>query len=399
MTAITGVPSPEVESGTGQFAINPASNQLTGHGAAACSYDANGNLTSDGALTYAWDALNRMTQVSRDGEVLATYGYDSQNCRVRKTVGTDTTYYLYDLENRLTAEISGSGTVLRECIWLENEPLALREYELRPGLYLYINDHLGTPQQLVTADGTVVWQAAYLPFGEAQVRVGTVTNNLRFPGQYFDAETGLHYNWNRYYDPETGRYISADPIGLTGGMNLYAYVEGDPINAIDPQGLAVGVDDILIWGPLIVIGGAAAQQAIENSDSGSTDWSSDNTGDECKSSCRNTFGYEDCSSLSFRGWDCASEKQAIAQLWGTLRVKGYEVRGTITCEGSNSMSNPPGAIHKNCFEHGMQKIQGNKGKKKRSAPQRVPVGSIGRAPCCEKDDSVGERWKVLRAGM
>lgn len=101
----------------------------------------------------------------------------------------------------------------------------------------------------------------------------------------------------------------------------------------------------------------------------------------------------------FCGWDCASGKQAIAQLWGTLRVKGYEVSGTITCEGSNSMSNPPGAIHKNCFEHGMQKIQGNKGKKKRSAPQRVPVGSIGRAPCCEKDDSVGERWKVLRAGM
>ena len=136
-----------------------------------------------------------------------------------------------------------------------------------------------------------------LPFGRTQVQLGTVRNNLRFPGQYFDAETGLHYNWNRFYDPETGRYISADPIGLTGGMNLYAYVEGDPINAIDPQGLAVGVDDILIWGPLIVIGGAAAKQAIENSNSGSTDWSSDNTGDECKSSCRNTFGYEDCSSL------------------------------------------------------------------------------------------------------
>ena len=84
----------------------------------------------------------------------------------------------------------------------------------------------------------MVWQAAYLPYGEAQVQTNTVVNNLRFPGQYFDAETGLHYNWHRYYDPVTGRYISADPIGLAGGLNLYAYVGGNPINAIDPWGLA-----------------------------------------------------------------------------------------------------------------------------------------------------------------
>ena len=63
-------------------------------------------------------------------------------------------------------------------------------------------------------------------------------NNLRFPGQYYNAETGLHYNWNRYYDPETGRYLSPDPIGLDGGLNLYAYVENDPVNWSDPEGLA-----------------------------------------------------------------------------------------------------------------------------------------------------------------
>ena len=84
----------------------------------------------------------------------------------------------------------------------------------------------------------VYWQAAYLPFGEVQINVATIENNIRFPGQYFDAETGLHYNWNRYYDPTTGRYISADPIGLEGGLNLYGYVGGDPVNVADIQGLA-----------------------------------------------------------------------------------------------------------------------------------------------------------------
>jgi len=91
---------------------------------------------------------------------------------------------------------------------------------------------------LVSPAGVVVWQAAYLPYGKAQVITETVHNNLRFPGQYFDEETGLHYNWNRYYDPATGRYISADPIGLEGGLNLYAYVGGNPVNWSDPEGLA-----------------------------------------------------------------------------------------------------------------------------------------------------------------
>jgi RHS repeat-associated protein len=101
-----------------------------------------------------------------------------------------------------------------------------------------LNDHLGTPQQLITPSGTVAWQAAYLPYGEAQVQPGnTITNNLGFPGQYFDVETGLQYNWNRYYDPATGRYLSADPIGLEGGINLYAYVGGNPVNWSDPEGL------------------------------------------------------------------------------------------------------------------------------------------------------------------
>ena len=152
-------------------------------------------------------------------------------------MGATTTYYLYDLESRLIAELAGSGRVLERIRLAGAGACGASGNELRPGLYFSINDHLGTPQRLITGEGTVVWQSAALPFGRTQVQLGTVQNNLRFPGQYYDAETGLHYNWNRYYDPETGRYLSPDPIGLDGGLNLYAYVENDPVNWVDPWGL------------------------------------------------------------------------------------------------------------------------------------------------------------------
>jgi RHS repeat-associated protein len=92
---------------------------------------------------------------------------------------------------------------------------------------------------LIDSTGLVVWRAGYDPFGQAVVDpASTVENNLRLPGQYFDEETGLHYNWHRYYDPSTGRYLTPDPIGLAGGINIYSYVLNNPVNFIDPLGLA-----------------------------------------------------------------------------------------------------------------------------------------------------------------
>jgi len=104
-------------------------------------------------------------------------------------------------------------------------------------MYYFINDHLDTPRKLIDESGHIVWKAAYLPFGKAQIVTETVTNNFRFPGQYFDTETGLHYNYHRYYDPKLGRYLRADPMGLDGGINLYAYVQNDPVNYYDIEGL------------------------------------------------------------------------------------------------------------------------------------------------------------------
>jgi len=101
-------------------------------------------------------------------------------------------------------------------------------------------DHLGTPQMLTDRTGAIEWEASYRPFGEATVTVDesfTDAYNLRFPGQYFDAETGLHYNWFRDYDAALGRYLESDPIGLAGGWNTYAYVGGNPVMRVDPRGL------------------------------------------------------------------------------------------------------------------------------------------------------------------
>ena len=179
--------------------INSANNQISTMGVANWAHDANGNVVSDGTFVYIWDALNRLVQVEQNSSVIATYAYDSQNRRISKTVGENTTHYVYDLNNRLIAETLADGTPLRDYFYLDNEPLAVREYQNSPGLYYFINDHLGTPQQLGTSTGTVVWLAAYLPYGEAQVQTNTIVNNLRYPGQYFDSETGLHYNWHRYY--------------------------------------------------------------------------------------------------------------------------------------------------------------------------------------------------------
>ncbi len=101
----------------------------------------------------------------------------------------------------------------------------------------YQNDHLGTPQLLVLRNGAKVWEGTYKAFGEVKVVGGSWDNPLRFPGQYFDKETNTHYNYFRTYDPSTGRYLESDPIGLSGGLNTYAYVGGNPVNGIDPLGL------------------------------------------------------------------------------------------------------------------------------------------------------------------
>jgi RHS repeat-associated protein len=116
-------------------------------------------------------------------------------------------------------------------------------------------DHLGTPQAMTDANAQILWWRDQTPFGQTVAEGGFGSSPLRFPGQYADAESGLAYNYFRDYDPALGRYIQSDPIGLTGGLNTYGYVAGNPLRYIDPSGTAMPVGiDICQWFPSICYG-------------------------------------------------------------------------------------------------------------------------------------------------
>jgi RHS repeat-associated protein len=212
----------------------------------AYTYDADGNPDSIGGITLAHDADGRMTQYGTNN-----YTYDPEWRRIKKTIATGTRYYVWDGE-RLMAEYDATGTRMARYAYLPGD-YSPSEVELNNVTYQVRTDHLGTPLELVNAANNVVWRAHYESFGNAVINDdvdgdGThVEFNVRLPGQYFDVETGLNYNWHRYYDPTTGRYISSDPIGLMGGVNTFAYVGNNPLRYMDPYGLmetATAIDAI-----------------------------------------------------------------------------------------------------------------------------------------------------------
>jgi RHS repeat-associated protein len=217
------------------YAYFPNSNRLSSANGLSYGYDNNGNTTSEGSRQYIYNQNQRMIQVNSGG-ITAYYTYNGNGQRVKKVVNAVTTIFHYNQSGQLIAESNSAGTITAEYVYLNGQPLAKIEWS---NTYYYHNDHLGTPQKMTDASGTVVWAADYKPFGEATVTVSTITNNLRFPGQYFDAETGNHYNYRRDYNPSLDRYIEADPIGLRGGPNVYSYVWANPIKWIDPIGLEI----------------------------------------------------------------------------------------------------------------------------------------------------------------
>ena len=237
---ISGITKPPIAPGTTDYSIPSGNSRVsgsTGKTVKTYSHDNAGKITSDGVRTFTYNQNSQLIRVTAGASVIAEYAYDGFSRRVKKTAEGRTVLYHYDYDGNLISETDGAGNPIRDYVYLNSEPAAMKIYGNSAGWYFFLNDHLGTPQKVVDASGTVVWEAGYMPFGEARVLVADIENNLRFPGQYFDAETGLHYNWHRYYDPDTGKYLTPDPIGLDGGMNLYVYVDGNPVNWVDSNGL------------------------------------------------------------------------------------------------------------------------------------------------------------------
>lgn len=176
----------------------------------------------------------------RGGVEVARYYYDPFGRRLWKEVGGTRRYFLYN-HTGMVGEYDTSGNLIQEYHYTPGKPWGTDPVFTRVNgkLYYYMTDHRFAPRKLVDKAGTVVWAADYKAFGEAVFQVSIINNPLRLPGQYNDQETGLHYNYYRDYDPSIGRYIQADPVGLDGGLNFYAYALGNPVMFIDPLGLWV----------------------------------------------------------------------------------------------------------------------------------------------------------------
>ncbi|MBD8720514.1 RHS repeat-associated core domain-containing protein, partial [Pseudomonas fluorescens] len=169
----------------------------------------------------------------------ASYRYDPFGRRISKTVNDITTEFFWQ-GDKLVAE--HHADCHRSYLYEPDSfrPLALLEgfgpQDTKP--FHYQLDHLGTPQELTNPEGEIVWSAHYRAYGEiARLDVRKIDNPLRFQGQYFDAESGLHYNRHRYYNPDIGRYLTPDPVKLAGGINAYRYVL-NPTGWVDPLGLS-----------------------------------------------------------------------------------------------------------------------------------------------------------------
>ncbi|WNV87867.1 RHS repeat-associated core domain-containing protein [Umezawaea sp. Da 62-37] len=206
-------------------------NKLLTTDGAALTYDDDGNLTADGTTAYTWNARGQLTGTSRTG-LTGTYAYDAAGDRSSRTVGATTTKFLYDGTN-VAAELDGAGALSASLLsggvdqWFGRTKAGVTDTTL--------TDALGSAIGFGRADGTLAANQAFDPFGVPTATGDKRGSDLSFTGRQDDG-TGLDQYRARYYSPSLGRFISEDPIGISGGSNLYAYTQNSPTNLTDPSG-------------------------------------------------------------------------------------------------------------------------------------------------------------------
>jgi RHS repeat-associated protein len=213
------------------LAVYNANNQLTQWGTTAMTYDANGNTLNDGSNSYVWDARNRL--VSADNNA-ASYAYDPLGRRMGKTFMSANTNYLYDGANPVQ-ELNGTTPTANLLTGGLDERFTRTD---ATGTYNFLTDALGSTVALTDSTGNSQTQYSYDPYGGQSASGAYSTNSFTYTGRETDG-LGIDYYRARYYNPQIGRFLSEDPLGFAGGdTNLYAYVGGDPSDAIDPLGLS-----------------------------------------------------------------------------------------------------------------------------------------------------------------
>ena len=233
---------------TGTFVLG---NRLLVWQDARYAYDEHGNLIERlqgkrGSLAqtctfFAWDAAHQLVraEVARGPDGTATtqtfsYAYDALGRRIAKSDAFGVTHFAWD-GNRMVLEQRGGS----ETTYLYHPESFVPLAQVHNGLLHHLHtDHLGTPLEASNDVGEITWRVMYRAWGNVVTEeVTEIEQKVRFQGQYFDVETGLHYNRFRYYEPGSGRFISEDPIGFDGGTNFFEYAK-NPINWIDPSGLS-----------------------------------------------------------------------------------------------------------------------------------------------------------------